>query len=87
MDFFDIFVHSREVGYHKNQIEIYEIALEKMKAKHSEKIIHVGDDLELDVKMAQKVGMTPILFDPLEQYEIEDIIIVREFPKILEYIQ
>ena len=86
LDFFDIFVHSREVGYHKNQIEIYKIALEKMKTKHPQKIIHIGDDYELDVKMAQRVGMNPILFDPLKQHNFEDIIIVREFPDILEYI-
>ncbi len=87
LEFFDIFVHTREVGYHKNKIEIYEIALEKMKTEHPEKIVHIGDDYELDVKMAQRVGMVPILFDPLEQHNFEDIIIVREFSDILKYIQ
>ena len=80
LEFFDIFVYTEEVGYHKNRIEIYEIALDKMKTKHPENIIHVGDDPELDVKMAQRVGMTPILFDPLDQHNFEDIIIVHSIP-------
>jgi HAD superfamily hydrolase (TIGR01549 family) len=87
LEFFDIFVHTSEVGYHKNRIEIYEIALDKMKAKHPENIIHVGDDYELDVKMAQKIGFTPILFDPLKQHNYKNIITVSEFSDILKYIQ
>ena len=86
LEYFDIFVLTKEVGYHKFQIEIYEIALERMKTENPESIIHVGDDLNLDARMAQKVGMKPIFFDPLELHNVDDIITVRKFSDILNYL-
>jgi HAD superfamily hydrolase (TIGR01549 family) len=86
-ELFDIFVLSEDVGYNKSQIEIYEIALEKMNTKHPEKIIHVGDDIYLDVHMAQKIGMTPILFDPLNMHPDEDFVTINEFSELLQYIK
>ncbi|MHA1223819.1 MAG: HAD family hydrolase [Candidatus Heimdallarchaeaceae archaeon] len=81
LDYFDLFVLTEEVGYHKFQIEIYEIALERMKTDDPATIIHVGDDLNLGVRMAQKVGMIPIYFNPLELHETDDIITIRDLMK------
>ncbi len=86
LELFDIFVLTSEAGYHKYQIEIYEIALERMKVKKPETIMHVGDDINLDARMAQKVGMIPILFDPFEMHDVDDIIIIHRFSDILNYL-
>ncbi len=83
---FDFFILSESVGYNKSQIEIYEIALSKMNTESPEKIMHVGDDLLLDVQMAQKVGMTPIFFDPQKRHAVDDIITISEFPDILKHL-
>ena len=51
-----------------------------------DKIFHIGDDIELDVKMAQKIGMFPILFDPYNLYSLKDIRVIHKFPEILEFL-
>lgn len=84
LEYFDIFIHSKEVGYNKSHIEIYQRALEAMGTMYPEKIIHIGDDLDLDVKMAKKIGITPILFDPYKFYSIEDVITIRKLPEIIK---
>ena len=85
-EFFDIFIHTEEFGYNKTHIEVYQIALDAMETRHPDKILHVGDDIEMDVNMAQKIGMAPILFDPYNQYSLEDIRVIRELPEILKYL-
>jgi HAD superfamily hydrolase (TIGR01549 family) len=85
-EFFDIFIHTQDYGYNKSQIEIYQIALDAMKTRNPGKIFHVGDDLELDVKMAQKIGMIPVLFDPYKDYSLRDIIVINEMPEMLKYL-
>ncbi len=85
-EFFDIFIHTPDYGYNKTHIEVYQIALDAMESRNPEKIFHVGDNLELDVKMAQKVGMTPILFDPNKEYSLRDIIVINEMPELLKYL-
>ena len=86
LEFFDIFIHSEEFGYKKSEIEIYQIAMEAMGTMYPEKIIHIGDDVEMDVKMAQDIGMNPILFDPYMLYSIEDVITIRKLPEIMQYL-
>ncbi|MFW9896565.1 MAG: HAD family hydrolase [Candidatus Thorarchaeota archaeon] len=83
-EFFDIFIHTQDYGYNKSHIEIYQIALDAMETSNPEQIFHVGDNLDLDVKMAQKVGMTPILFDPNKEYSLKDIIVINEMPELLK---
>ncbi len=85
-EFFDIFIHTQDYGYNKSHIEIYQIALEAMETNVPIKIIHVGDDLDLDVKMAQNIGMIPILFDPYEKYYLKDIKVIRKLPEVLNYL-
>jgi FMN phosphatase YigB (HAD superfamily) len=85
-EFFDIFIHTQDYGYNKSHIEIYQIALDAMKTRNPDKIFHVGDDLELDVKMAQKIGMVPILFDPYKLYSLNDIRVIRELPEVLKFL-
>ena len=85
-EFFDIFIHTQEFGYNKSHIEVYEIALGAMGPNEPDKIFHVGDNIELDVKMAQKIGMIPILFDPYNFYSLKDVRVIRELPEILKFL-
>lgn len=85
-EFFDIFIHTHEFGYNKSQIEIYQIALDAMGTKNPRKIFHIGDDVELDVKMAQKIGMIPILFNPYGEHLIENTRVIRELPEIMKFL-
>ena len=84
LKFFDFFVLTEETGYKKDEIEIYEIALEKMSVDDPKKIMHVGDDLYFDVRMAQKIGMTPILFDPRREHDVEDVITIHDLSEVLQ---
>jgi len=85
-EFFDIFIHTQDFGYNKSNIEVYQIALGAMAPNDPDKIFHVGDDIELDVEMAKKIGMIPILFDPYNLYSLKDVRIIRELPEILKYL-
>jgi FMN phosphatase YigB (HAD superfamily) len=57
-----------------------------MNASNPEQVMHVGDDENYDAKMAQKVGMTPILFDPRHENAEEDFIIIHDLSEVLHYI-
>ena len=85
-EFFDIFIHTQEFGYNKSHIEVYQIALGAMGPNDPDKIFHVGDDIELDVKMAQKIGMIPILFDPYNDYSLKDVRVIHKLPGILKFL-
>ncbi len=84
-EFFDIFIHTQEFGYNKSNIEVYQIALGAMAPNDPDKIFHVGDDIDFDVKMAQKIGMIPILFDPYNRHSLKDVRVIRELPEILTF--
>jgi HAD superfamily hydrolase (TIGR01549 family) len=88
LKYFDIFVLTSEIGkgYLKDEIKVYEIALEKMEVDDPKKIMHVGDDLYFDVKMAQKIGMTPVLFDPRKEHDVDDIITIHDLTEVLKYL-
>jgi len=85
-EFFDIFIHTQEFGYNKSHIEIYQIALDAMGTKDPKKIFHIGDDIELDVKMAQKIGMIPIHFNPYREHSLENIRVIRKLPEIMKFL-
>ena len=85
LKYFDLFILTEDTGFHKSQIETYEIALKAMNAGNPEKVIHVGDDVNYDAKMAQKVGMTPLLFDPRHENTDEDFIIIHDLSEVLQY--
>jgi FMN phosphatase YigB (HAD superfamily) len=85
-EFFDVFIHAQDFGYNKSHIEFYQIALGAMAPNDPDKILHIGDDLDLDVKMAQKIGMIPILFDPYKEYMLKDMRVIRELPESLKFL-
>jgi putative hydrolase of the HAD superfamily len=86
LDFFKIFIYAKDLGINKSQIEVYQIALQAMKTKNPELIVHVGDDLYMDVEMAQKTGMIPILFDPYNESSLDNVITIKELPELLHYL-
>ena len=86
LQYFDIFVLTEETGYKKDKIEIYQIALEKMSVENPRQVMHVGDDLYFDIQMAQKVGMTPILYDPRREHDVKDVITIHDLSEVLQYL-
>lgn len=67
MDYFDATPFSDEIGYGKPDPRIFLMAAEMLGLKPSS-ILHVGDNLENDVRGAQSAGMkTTILFSRFRQ--------------------
>ena len=62
LDYFDATVFSDEIGYGKPDPRIFLTAAERLELKPRD-ILHVGDNLENDVRGAQSAGMKTILFD------------------------
>ena len=92
LELFDIFILAADLGLNKSRIEVYENALKAMNIESPEKIVHVGDNPFMDIKMAQRVGMVPILLDPNnefspQEYDLGDVIIINELPEILQYLK
>ncbi|UYP43980.1 Phosphoglycolate phosphatase [Candidatus Lokiarchaeum ossiferum] len=85
-DFFDIFIHSQDYGYNKDDIEVYQTAVELMQTTNPKKIIHVGDDLKMDIEMAKRIGMIPVLLDQNHKYSFDNIMVIHELPEILEFL-
>ncbi len=60
--FVDTIVSSAEVGLHKPDPRIFELALERLGVT-AENAVHVGDHHYADVLGAESVGMLPVLID------------------------
>jgi len=58
--YFDAIIVSCETGFAKPSPVVFEQAAEKL-ALPPERVLHVGDDLELDVRGAQRAGMQGLL--------------------------
>lgn len=92
LEFFDIFILAYDLSLNKSQIEVYERAFMAMNIENPEKIVHVGDDLIMDVRMAGQIGMVPILLDPINEYppheyDLRDVIVIKDLPEILKYLK
>ena len=76
LDYFDATIFSDEVGYGKPNTRIFLTAAERLGLEPSD-ILHVGDNIENDVRGAQSAGMKTLLFD----YEVP--LGFREQPSLL----
>jgi HAD superfamily hydrolase (TIGR01549 family) len=85
-EFFEIFIHTQDYGYNKTHIEVYQIALDAMETDDPKKILHVGDNLDLDVKMAMKVGMTPVHFNLYNRPSLESVRSIKKLPELLQFL-
>jgi putative hydrolase of the HAD superfamily len=65
LDYFDFLVFSDEIGFRKPDPRVFHLAARKLKADPSS-IVHVGDNLKLDVWGAQCAGSKAILFESEE---------------------
>ena len=61
-DYFDATIFSDEVGYGKPDTRIFLTAAKRLGLEPSD-ILHVGDNIENDVRGAQSAGMKTLLFD------------------------
>ncbi|HAN77252.1 MAG TPA: noncanonical pyrimidine nucleotidase, YjjG family [Bacteroidales bacterium] len=82
--YFTEIITSEQVGKLKPNSEIFEFALQKADATPSESIM-IGDDLEVDIAGADRIGMDTIFFNPEKikfnqkvTYEIIDLIELKE---------
>jgi putative hydrolase of the HAD superfamily len=62
LDYFDATVFSDELGYGKPNPRIFLTAAERLELEPSN-ILHVGDNVENDVRGAQSAGMKTLLFE------------------------
>jgi HAD superfamily hydrolase (TIGR01549 family) len=62
LHYFDETIFSDEVGYGKPDKRIYQTAAKRLGLQPSE-ILHVGDNIENDVRAAQDAGMKTLLFE------------------------
>ena len=76
LDYFDATIFSDEVGYGKPDPRIFLTAAERLGLEPSD-ILHVGDNIENDVRGAQRAGMKTLLFE----YEVPSGF--REQPSLL----
>jgi len=71
--FFDIIVCSEEVGINKPDPKIFHYAMNKAGAK-AENSFMIGDDYEVDILGAERVGMKTVHFNPqIEEKQIRHI--------------
>ena len=66
--YFDFIHLSSVIGFSKPDERIFEDVLRLAQEQKKEKIYYVGDDYELDIASAQKVGIIPILIDRLNMH-------------------
>jgi HAD superfamily hydrolase (TIGR01549 family) len=79
-------VTSQDVGVTKPHPEIFQAALQKAKVEPLE-AIYVGDQYEIDVLGANRVGMRGILIDRHDFFgNVTDSIRIRSFAEIIEHL-
>lgn len=85
-DWLQVMVTSQEVGFNKPHPEIFQAALKQAGVKPSE-AIYVGDQYQIDVVGASKVGMLGILLDRNGFFEeITDCPKVRRLTEVAEHL-
>lgn len=65
--FFQVIVDSHEVGVEKPDPRIFQVALDKIKAR-PEQTVYVGDIYSIDVVGAKRAGIHPVLLDGVGSY-------------------
>jgi putative hydrolase of the HAD superfamily len=81
--FFDIIVCSEEVGVNKPDPKIFHYAMNKAGAK-AENSFMIGDDYEVDILGAERVGMKTVHFNPqIEEKQIKHINQITNLSQLL----
>jgi HAD superfamily hydrolase (TIGR01549 family) len=84
--YFDVVLDSHVVGVEKPDPRIFKMALEKLKVAAAE-AVYVGDMYAIDVLGARRVGITPVLMDPLRQYNDVDCHTIADLGELLQLIK
>lgn len=89
-DFFDVLICSAEVGVAKPNIEIFQMALSRLKELEnsitSSEVVFVGDNIQQDVIPAKVVGFQPIYLNENKGVnEIDKVIQVKSLSDLLHY--
>lgn len=67
--YFNVIICSDEVGFHKPDKRIFELAVKKAKASN-ENSVYIGDNFHADIIGAKNANITPIYFNPKEKKSI-----------------
>lgn len=82
---FESVTYSYGVGVEKPDPRIFHVALAAMKVP-PEEAVHIGDNLEADVRGASKVGITPILIDRKGRHPKGEFIVIRNLGEVLVHV-
>lgn len=85
-DYFDFIVVSARVGCAKPHPGIFQVALERAKAR-PEQVIHVGDSYHADLLGAQAVGITGVLLDREDKVSLDDHLKIRSLDELLTILE
>jgi putative hydrolase of the HAD superfamily len=84
--YLDFIVSSGEVGVDKPAPRFFLAALEKAGVE-PQKVVHVGDQYQLDIVGARGVGISPILIDRYDLYsEVSDCPRIRNLAELGQYL-
>jgi putative hydrolase of the HAD superfamily len=83
--YFDLTLASGEVGVHKPNPGIFDVALERLGAK-AEESLYVGDNYWADVVGARRAGITPVLLDPHGLFPEADCLIIERIDELLSWL-
>lgn len=82
----DLVVTPEEVGANKPEPAIFQAALDRAGVKAAE-AVHVGDQYDLDIVGARRVGINPILIDRFDLYpEVTECPRIKGLSELMEYL-
>ncbi|MCJ2531353.1 MAG: HAD-IA family hydrolase, partial [Candidatus Thermoplasmatota archaeon] len=83
---FESVTYSYAVGVEKPDPKIFRAALTAMNVEPHE-AVHIGDNLEADVRGAAEVGLTPMLIDRRGRHSVSDVIVLRSLGETLDHLE
>ena len=83
--YFESVTYFYAVGAEKPDPRIFHAALTAMDVEPRE-AVHVGDNLEADVRGAARVGLTPMLIDRKGRHQVSDVILLRSLSEIMDHL-
>lgn len=82
LPFLDVYLDSFTVGYTKPDARIFLKAVEELGVAPREAVF-IGDTYTQDILGARNAGLKPILFDPLDLHQQEDVIRIRSLKELI----
>ncbi|MEE9268049.1 MAG: HAD-IA family hydrolase [Thermoplasmata archaeon] len=83
---FESITYSYAVGVEKPDPKVFHAALTAMNVEPHE-AVHIGDNLEADVRGAAQVGLTPMLIDRKGRHRVSDVIVLRSLSETLDHLE